>query len=75
MLLETVDVCRRQLIDIRSCCAAEFSRNLESDVVSETSGHFQRLLVSALNANRDESGAVDSAKADHDARAIFEVCS
>lgn len=52
---------------------SEFSRNLENDVVSETSGNFQRLLVSAVNANRDESTAVDSAKADHDARAIFEV--
>jgi len=49
-------------------------RNLEEDAMSETSGHFRRLLVSVINANRDESQTVDLDKAQHDAKEIFEVC-
>ena len=30
------------------CCSAEFKRDLEKDVDSETSGHFKRILVSVL---------------------------
>jgi hypothetical protein len=40
-----------------------YRRDLEKDVVSETSGHFKRLLVSMLQANRDESTVVDHQRA------------
>ena len=33
------------------CIFIEFGRNLEKDVVSETSGHFRRLLVSLCQVN------------------------
>lgn len=46
----------------------EFQRNLEKDVVSETSGHFRRLLVSMLQAARDETNNVDWNKAKADAK-------
>ena len=49
------------------------SGNLEEDVVSETSGHFRRLLVSVINANRDESQTVDNDKAQHDATEIYDA--
>jgi len=52
---------------------AEFSRNLEKDVVSDTSGHFRCLLVSVCNAGRDESTVVDAAKAERDAHDIYAV--
>jgi len=48
-------------------------RKLEKDVVSETSGHFKRLLVSQVNASRDENPNVDQAKAEADAKAIWEA--
>lgn len=52
---------------------AEFGRKLEEDIASDTSGHFKRLLVSQCKADRDESDTVDSAKAQRDAKDIFEV--
>jgi len=51
----------------------EFDRNLEADIVSETSGNFRHLLVSQLNAHRDEGHQVDQSKAAADAQAIFDV--
>lgn len=40
-----------------------FKRDLEKDIVSETSGHLKRILVSLVQASHDESGKVDQAKA------------
>jgi len=51
----------------------EFDRKLEDDLMSETSGHFKRLLVSLCNVDRDEGQTVDYAKALCDANDIFEV--
>ena len=51
----------------------EFSRDLEKDLASETSGNFKRLLVSTCNANRDESQTIDLQKAQKDAKDIYEV--
>lgn len=69
-------LCTRSNAEIKAIKEAyqkDFGRNLEEDVVSETSGHFRRLLVSEINANRDESQTVDSAKAQHDAQTIYEA--
>ena len=52
---------------------AEFDRNLEKDIVSDTSGHFRRLLVSVCTAGRDQSIQVDPGKALKDAQDIYEV--
>jgi annexin A7/11 len=32
----------------------QFKRDLEKDLVSEASGHFKRVLVSAVQGNRQE---------------------
>jgi len=69
-------LCTRPNADIKLIKEAYqkvIGRNLEEDVVSETSGNFQRLLVSVTNANRDESQTVDSAKAQHDAKEIYDA--
>ena len=55
------------------CVRAEFGRQLDDDLMSETSGHFRHLLVAQCNADRDESKDVDQAKAESDANDIFEV--
>ncbi|NXR12995.1 ANX11 protein, partial [Semnornis frantzii] len=38
---------------------AEFKKTLEEAIKSDTSGHFQRLLISLSQGNRDESTTVD----------------
>jgi len=50
-----------------------YKRDLEKDCVSETSGHFKRLLVSMCQANRDESTTVDMAKAQKEAQDLFQA--
>jgi len=50
-----------------------FKSDLEKDIMSDTSGHFKRLLVSQLAAGRDEAGAVDPAIAAQDAQELFKV--
>ncbi|XP_046844956.1 annexin A4-like isoform X2 [Xenia sp. Carnegie-2017] len=50
-----------------------YKRDLEKDCVSETSGHFKRLLVSMCQANRDESGTVDMAKATKEANDLYQA--
>ncbi|XP_039635539.1 annexin A4 isoform X1 [Perca fluviatilis] len=47
--------------------------NLEADVCGDTSGMFQRVLVSLLTAGRDESDRVDEAQASLDAKDIYEA--
>ncbi|XP_028408365.1 annexin A4-like [Dendronephthya gigantea] len=50
-----------------------YSRDLEKDVHSETSGHFRKFLISLLQANRDESTNVDYGRARADADALHQA--
>lgn len=50
-----------------------YDRDLEKDLMSETGGHFKRILVSLVQGNRNESTAVDHAKAKEQAKALFEA--
>lgn len=50
-----------------------YKRDLEKDCVSETSGHFKRLLVSMCQANRDETTNVDMAKAVKEAQDLYKA--
>ena len=51
----------------------EFESDLEQDLKSDTSGYFERLMVSQCQAGRDESTDVDEDQANEDADAIIEV--
>ncbi|XP_065903186.1 annexin A4-like [Dysidea avara] len=51
----------------------DYGRDLEKDVISETSGHFKRLLVSMLSGYRDPDGPVDKEKAKADAQALYKA--
>uniref|UniRef100_A0A3Q3WNN4 Annexin n=1 Tax=Mola mola TaxID=94237 RepID=A0A3Q3WNN4_MOLML len=51
----------------------EHGKSLEDNVCGDTSGMFQRVLVSLLTAGRDESSNVDEAQAVVDAKEIYEA--
>jgi hypothetical protein len=63
----------QQIAAIKKTYHEKFKRNLEKDIMSETSGHFKRLLVSVLQANRDDSAAVDKDLAIKDARDLYDA--
>uniref|UniRef100_UPI00398EC67B annexin A5-like n=1 Tax=Pristiophorus japonicus TaxID=55135 RepID=UPI00398EC67B len=51
----------------------EYGNDLEEDVASDTSGHFQRILVILLQANRDENTAYDETAVKKDAQELFQA--
>ncbi|XP_061656629.1 annexin A4 [Syngnathoides biaculeatus] len=51
----------------------QYGKDLEEDVCGDTSGMFQRVLVSLLTAGRDESETVNEAQALQDAKEIYEA--
>ncbi|XP_029634252.1 annexin A6 isoform X3 [Octopus sinensis] len=61
-----------QIKEIISTYKKIFNRDLEKDIISETSGHFKRLLVALVTANRSESKQVDRNKANQDAKAMYQ---
>lgn len=48
-----------------------YGKDLESEIVGDTSGSFKRLLVSLCTANRDESGITNVEEAKADATALL----
>ncbi|XP_078055572.1 annexin A4-like isoform X2 [Mustelus asterias] len=56
---------------INSGYKAEFKKTLEQDIKSDTSGHFERLLVSLVQGNRDESEQVDITLVKKDAQDLY----
>ncbi|NWI99663.1 ANX13 protein, partial [Crypturellus undulatus] len=53
--------------------SAVFDRDLESDVKSDTSGSLKKILVTVLEANRDEAQEVNAELAGQDARELYEA--
>ncbi|KAM9716015.1 annexin A4-like [Menidia menidia] len=49
----------------------EYGKKLEDAIISDTSGHFRRLLVSLCQGNRDERETVDIAMAKQDAQKLY----
>lgn len=63
-----------EIEEIKAAYAEEFpDRELEADLISETGGNFEKLLVSQCNAHRDESDEVDSDLAEAEAQEMFDA--
>ncbi|XP_038071685.1 double zinc ribbon and ankyrin repeat-containing protein 1-like [Patiria miniata] len=58
---------------IKSAYETAYNKNLEEDVADDTSGNFQRLLVSVLQGARPEGDEVDPDKAQADAMALYKA--
>ncbi|XP_051779429.1 annexin A7-like isoform X1 [Erpetoichthys calabaricus] len=63
----------QQIREIVRCYNQEFGRDLERDIRKDTSGHFERLLVSMCQGNRDENQNVDMQKAQEDAQRLYQA--
>ncbi|XP_065194619.1 annexin A7-like [Sycon ciliatum] len=48
-------------------------RDLEKDLIGDTSGHYKRLLISLCQGSRDENMAVDMAKANAEAQKLYQA--
>uniref|UniRef100_UPI00398F7EE6 annexin A4-like isoform X2 n=1 Tax=Pristiophorus japonicus TaxID=55135 RepID=UPI00398F7EE6 len=60
-----------EIHEITKVYKAEFKKTLEQDIKSDTSGHFERLLVSLIQGNRDESQNVDITLVKKDAQDLY----
>ncbi|CAL8091814.1 unnamed protein product [Calicophoron daubneyi] len=61
-----------QIVKIKEAYSRLFSgHDLEKDIMSETSGHFRRIMVTLVQAKRDESISVNWKAAYQDAKTLF----
>ncbi|XP_040835378.1 annexin A13 [Ochotona curzoniae] len=63
----------KEIIAIKEAYQRLFDKSLESDVKGDTSGNLQRILVSLLQANRDEGDTVDKELAAKDAKELYDA--
>lgn len=63
----------QEIRDIVNCYRSEFGREIEKDIRSDTSGHFERLLVSMCQGNRDENQNVNHQMAQEDAQRLYQA--
>jgi len=62
-----------EIKEIRELYKSHFKKDLEKDIVSDTSGDFRRLLVSQVNGHRDEKAIVDPSLAMQEATELHQA--
>ncbi|XP_071986890.1 annexin A11 isoform X2 [Engystomops pustulosus] len=60
-----------EILEINRLYKTEFKKTLEQAIKSDTSGHFQRLLISLSQGNRDESSHVDMSLVQRDVQELY----
>ena len=60
-----------QIYELKATYKQLYGRDLEHDLIGETSGHFKRLLVSLCAGGRDESNSTDPLRANQDAHKLY----
>ncbi|KAJ8394463.1 hypothetical protein AAFF_G00046740 [Aldrovandia affinis] len=61
----------QQIHDMVDAYKDAYGRDLEEDIVGDTSGHFKKMLVVLLQGTRDESGVVNADLVEEDARELY----
>ncbi|KAL7990275.1 hypothetical protein Chor_013705 [Crotalus horridus] len=61
----------KHIQEISRAYKVEFKKTLEEAIRSDTSGHFQRLLISLSQGNRDEGNNVDMSLVQSDVQALY----
>ncbi|KAB1258166.1 Annexin A13, partial [Camelus dromedarius] len=62
-----------EIIAIKEAYQRLFDKSLEADVKDDTSGNLKKILVSLLQANRDEEDNVDKDLAGQDAKELYDA--
>ncbi|KAF7258461.1 hypothetical protein EG68_04353 [Paragonimus skrjabini miyazakii] len=62
-----------QIAKIKEAFTKLYQKDLENEIVSETSRHFKRVLVSLLQASRDENPNVDLHAAKNEAEKLYKA--
>uniref|UniRef100_A0A8C7ZMB1 Annexin n=1 Tax=Oryzias sinensis TaxID=183150 RepID=A0A8C7ZMB1_9TELE len=52
---------------------AAYKDDMEEDIITDTSGHFKKMLVVLIQGTRDESGVVDADLVQQDAQDLYEA--
>jgi annexin A6 len=63
----------QQITEAKEAYSTLFSRDLEKDLISDTSGHYRKTLVSLSTANRPTGNKVDKTQAKIDAKDLTEA--
>lgn len=63
--------CTADFVTNHNTAVSVYGKNLEQEIMSETSGNFKRLLVSLCVGGRDESGVTDIGAAQRDATELL----
>uniref|UniRef100_A0A8D0CJA9 Annexin n=1 Tax=Scleropages formosus TaxID=113540 RepID=A0A8D0CJA9_SCLFO len=61
----------QQIHALRDAYKDAYGRDIEADIVSDTSGHFKKMLVVLLQGTRDESGVVHADLVEEDAKELY----
>ncbi|XP_061757920.1 annexin A6 isoform X2 [Nerophis ophidion] len=61
----------KQIQDMVQAYKDAYGRNMEEDVIADTSGHFKKMLVVLLQGTRDESGVVNADLVEQDAQDLY----
>uniref|UniRef100_A0A673BKT5 Annexin n=1 Tax=Sphaeramia orbicularis TaxID=375764 RepID=A0A673BKT5_9TELE len=61
----------QQIHDMVAAYKDAYGGNMEEDVITDTSGHFKKMLVVLLQGTRDESGVVDADLVEQDAQDLY----
>uniref|UniRef100_A0A8C5LBZ2 Annexin n=1 Tax=Jaculus jaculus TaxID=51337 RepID=A0A8C5LBZ2_JACJA len=63
----------KEISAIKEAYQRLFGKSLESDIKDDTSGNLRKILVSLLQANRDEGDGVDKELAGQDAKDLYDA--
>lgn len=63
----------KEIVNIKAAYKRLFDRDLESDVKSDTSGSLKKILVTVLEATRDETQQVNAELAEQDATDLYKA--